>query len=161
MPPEALLLGTVTHSDIDMPLRPRGGWSVRLSEALEQILGSVSMLGDSSRSVPRYWLLFSHSTLGYRQESNPTPPHPTPTTVTNKASSLCHRGLFAVQISQAGPKQAVPTPAPEVSRLRQPHGHNVKERKLPSCAGRLRATAHPSPSPLRASGLGRNPSCPH
>lgn len=106
---------------------------------------------------PGPWLLFSHSTQGYRQESNPTPPHPHHRG--QQSIKPLPQGSVCLANQSAGPKQAVPTLAPEVSRLPQPHSHNVKERELPSCAGRLRAAAHPSPSPFRASGLGRNPSC--
>lgn len=88
-------------------------------------------------------------------------PHPTPTphTVANKASSLCHRGLFALQISQQGQNKHFQHQPPKGTGYLSPTATMLKERELPSCAGRLRAAAHPSPSPFRANGLGRNLSC--
>lgn len=86
-------------------------------------------------------------------------PHPTPTTEANKASSLCHRGLFALQISQRGQNKQFQHQPPKCPGYLSPTATMLKERELPSCAGRLRAAAHPSPSPFRASGLGRNLSC--
>lgn len=49
-------------------------------------------------------LLFSHSTLGYRQESNPTPA-PSPRTVPNKASNLCHGVCLPCKSDKQGPNK--------------------------------------------------------
>lgn len=135
-----------------MPLRPRRGWGVRLSEALEQMLGSVSMLRDSS-PVPGYCFLIPHWVIG----RNRTPPHPHHRG--QQSIKPLPQGSVCLANQSAGPKQAVPTPAPKCPGYLSPTATMLKERELPSCVGRLRAAAHPSPSPFRASGLGRNLSC--
>lgn len=124
VPPAALLLGTVTHFDIDMPLRPRRGWGVRLSEALEQMLGSVSMLRDSS-PVPGYCFLIPHWVTG----RNRTPPHPHPHHRGQQSIKPLPQGSVCLANQSVGPKQAFPTPAPEGSRLPQPHSHDVKRER--------------------------------
>lgn len=87
----------------------------------------LSVHAQGQQPVPCYCFLIPRW-LPAGIEPYPTPTC-TPTTVANKASNLCHRGPFALEINQAGPKQAVPTPAPEVSRLPQPQSHKVKRKK--------------------------------
>lgn len=153
VPPATLLLGTVTHSDIDMPLRPRRGVGC---QALRSP-GTNTWLGvhaQGQQPVPCYCFLIPH----WVTSRNGTPPHPHPQN-SGQQSSLCHRGLFALQISRESQnKQFQPQPLKCPGHL-NPTATMVKESKLSSCAGRLRATALPSPSPFRTSGLGRNRSC--
>lgn len=154
VPPATLLLGTVTHSDIDMPLRPRRGVGC---QALRSP-GTNTWLSDHAQGqqpVPCYCFLIPH----WVTSRNGTPPHSHPQNSGQQSSKLLPQGSVCVANQLAEPKSAVPTLAPKCPGYLNPKATVVKESKLPSCSGRLGATAHPSPSPFRTSGLGRNRSC--
>lgn len=106
------------------------------------------------RSVPSYCFLIPHWVTGGRNGTppppRPPPPQQWPAKYQASAPGVC------LQISKAGQnKQFQPQPLKCPGYL-SPTATMLKERKLASCAERLRATGHPSPSPFRASGLGRN-----
>lgn len=104
-----------------------GEGGVRLSEALEQILGAVSTLRDSSWSLATVFSF--HTELPAGIES----PHPTQTgQQSNQASAT---GVCVPQQGQNN--QFQPHPPQVVQDIPQPH-------------------SHPSPSPFRTGGLGRN-----
>lgn len=158
MPPEALLLGTVTHSNIDMPLRPRRGvgWH---SEALEQILGSVSTLRDSSRSLATAFSFHA----GYQQESNPTPLPPAPPQQwpTKLQTSATGVHLPWKSIKQDQNKQFQPQPLKCPGYL-SPRATKLKERKLQAFLC-WEASSHspPLPQSLQSQCIGKRSLLPH
>lgn len=125
-----------------MPLRPRRGCGCRALRSPGTNTGRLC-LGVAAGPL----LLFSWSTLGYPQELN------TATTTTKtvakeidqaSATGVC---LFVLQISQQAKISSSNLSCTDTM---------LKGGKLLSYAGRrLRASAHPSPSPFRTSGLGR------